>query len=228
MERKNKLGNFFCFFSFLCVLLQPIMMENNNFLEKGTALFLKYGPKTVTMDDVAKEFGMSKKTLYQLYANKDELLKAVLLHIVRNVINDVKRRVEEVDHPLQLFLRTEASFAEFMVEDRDIFMLQMSRYYPEIFREHSLSVFEEINAFLTEVIIEGRKKGMIREDFDIRTYSKFVMILNQSAIESPFFENAFEQRATIRSGIDGFYLNAILTEKGKLKLKELKENDKED
>lgn len=204
------------------------MMENNNFLEKATALFLKYGPKTVTMDDVAKEFGMSKKTLYQLYANKDELLKAVLFDIVRNVINDVKRRMKEVDHPLQLFLRTEASFAEFMVEDRDIFMLQMSRYYPEIFREHSLSVFEEINAFLTEIIIEGRKKGMIREDFDIRTYSKFVMILNQSAIESPFFENAFEQRATIRSGIDGFYLNAILTEKGKLKLKELKENDKED
>lgn len=204
------------------------MMENNNFLEKATALFLKYGPKTVTMDDVAKEFGMSKKTLYQLYANKDELLKAVLFDIVRNVINDVKRRMKEVEHPLQLFLHTEASFAEFMVEDRDIFMLQMSRYYPEIFREHSLSVFEEINAFLTEVIIEGRKKGMIREDFDIRTYSKFVMILNQSAIESPFFENAFEQRATIRSGIDGFYLNAILTEKGKLKLKELKENDKED
>ena len=204
------------------------MMENNNFLEKATALFLKYGPKTVTMDDVAKEFGMSKKTLYQLDANKDELLKAVLLHIVRNVINDVKRRVKEVDHPLQLFLRTEASFAEFMVEDRDIFMLQMSRYYPEIFREHSLSVFEEINAFLTEIIIEGRKNGVIREDFDIRTYSKFVMILNQSAIESPFFENAFEQRATIRSGIDGFYLNAILTEKGKLKLKELKENDKKD
>lgn len=204
------------------------MMGNNNFLEKATALFLKYGPKTVTMDDVAKEFGMSKKTLYQLYANKDELLKAVLFDIVRNVINDVKRRMKEVDHPLQLFLRTEASFAEFMVEDRDIFMLQMSRYYPEIFREHSLSVFEEINAFLTEIIIEGRKKGMIREDFDIRTYSKFVMILNQSAIESPFFENAFEQRATIRSGIDGFYLNAILTEKGKLKLKELKENDKED
>ncbi len=204
------------------------MMENNNFLEKATALFLKYGPKTVTMDDVAKEFGMSKKTLYQLYANKDELLKAVLLDIVRNVINDVKRRMKEVEHPLQLFLRTEASFAEFMVEDRDIFMIQMSRYYPEIFREHSLSVFEEINAFLTEIIIEGRKNGVIREDFDIRTYSKFLMILNQSSIESPFFENAFEQRATIRSGIDGFYLNAILTEKGKLKLKELKENDKED
>ncbi len=204
------------------------MMENNNFLEKATALFLKYGPKTVTMDDVAKEFGMSKKTLYQIYANKDELLKAVLLFIVRNVINDVKRRMDEAEHPLELFLHTEASFADFMVEDRDIFMMQISRYYPEIFKEHSLSVFEEINAFLTEIIIEGRKKGMIRDDFDIRTYSKFIMILNQSAIESPFFENAFEHRAAIRAGIDGFYLNAILTEKGKLKLKELKENDKKD
>ncbi|HAI79685.1 MAG TPA: TetR/AcrR family transcriptional regulator, partial [Chryseobacterium sp.] len=51
---------------------------DKKFLEKVVELFIDNGAKTLTMDDIAKEFGMSKKTLYQKYANKEALLEDVL------------------------------------------------------------------------------------------------------------------------------------------------------
>ena len=46
------------------------MDEKTFFLSKASELFIENGAKTLTMDDVAKEFGISKKTLYQKYKNK--------------------------------------------------------------------------------------------------------------------------------------------------------------
>ena len=46
------------------------MEEKTNFLSKATQLFIENGAKFVTMDEIAKEFGISKKTLYQKYKNK--------------------------------------------------------------------------------------------------------------------------------------------------------------
>ena len=54
------------------------MAKKDHFIEKVSHLFIEYGAKTFTMDDIAKEFSMSKKTLYQQFKNKDELLEAVL------------------------------------------------------------------------------------------------------------------------------------------------------
>ena len=56
-------------------------MEDNQFLQKATELFIENGAKTLTMDDVAKEFGMSKKTIYQKYKNMEALLELSLIHI---------------------------------------------------------------------------------------------------------------------------------------------------
>ncbi len=56
--------------------------EFENILEKVSELYNKYGIKSVTMDDVARELGISKKTLYQYVENKNELVSKVLDYLL--------------------------------------------------------------------------------------------------------------------------------------------------
>ena len=56
--------------------------EFQNILEKVSALYMKYGIKSITMDDVARELGISKKTLYQFVENKNELVEKVVDYVM--------------------------------------------------------------------------------------------------------------------------------------------------
>src|SRR5215475_6187544 len=53
-------------------------MTKERILEKAHELFMRYGVRSVSMDDIAAQLGMSKKTLYQYYTDKEELVDAVL------------------------------------------------------------------------------------------------------------------------------------------------------
>ena len=51
---------------------------------QATDLFMRYGIRSVSMDDIANNLGMSKKTIYQFYADKDELVDAVIEHEINH------------------------------------------------------------------------------------------------------------------------------------------------
>src|SRR3954468_1153843 len=59
------------------IVLPPIMDPKERILVKSNELFNRYGIRSVSMDDIAAQLGMSKKTLYQYYSDKDDLVNAV-------------------------------------------------------------------------------------------------------------------------------------------------------
>ena len=63
------------------LVLRPIMTEidtRERIKQKAHDLFMQYGLRSVSMDDIANSLGMSKKTIYQYFADKDELVDAVV------------------------------------------------------------------------------------------------------------------------------------------------------
>src|SRR5689334_12645565 len=71
--------------------------------QKADELFMKYGIRSVSMDDIANALGMSKKTIYQYFVDKDELVDAVveadisnMQHDCASVMNDAKDAVHEI------------------------------------------------------------------------------------------------------------------------------------
>ena len=62
---------------------------DKEFLHKVSELFIENGAKTLTMDEIAREFSISKKTLYQKYANKEALLEDVLKYNLENIIEKI-------------------------------------------------------------------------------------------------------------------------------------------
>jgi AcrR family transcriptional regulator len=77
------------------------MGHKERILEKATDLFMRYGIRSITMDEIATQLGVSKKTLYQFFADKDAMVEAVM--------NEETKRNEEGCRQFRLWLKTQCT-----------------------------------------------------------------------------------------------------------------------
>ena len=210
------------FFSFRFLSLHPIMDDKKCFLEKLLGLFQVYGAKTLTMDDIAKEFSISKKTLYQKYSHKEDLICDVLDFISEEGLNEVDKVREEYDCPIESLLVSGARMDEITCKQKNIFVIQLLKYYPDIFHSHQVSVSVRIIKILKEDYKKGVEIGYFREDISIDLYIKFLITLFFSTDISPLFTEETDKKS-LSVAMKLLYLDAIVTDEGKQRLNELKE-----
>lgn len=196
------------------------MQENNCFLDKLLGLFKVYGAKTLTMDDIAKEFSMSKKTLYQKYKNKEDLIAEVLEHISVTAIEEVEEVKKQYSCPVEIMFVSGTRIDNITGQEKNAFVLQLLKYYPDIFHQHQKSISKKIIEIVRQNYEEGIELGYYRTDVPIELFIKLLTILLFSVDVSPLFEEE-KNKKSVSNGVKLFYLNAIVTEKGKKRLKEL-------
>ena len=199
------------------------MEEKTNFLSKATQLFIENGAKSVTMDEIAKEFGISKKTLYQKYKNKEELLEEVLKYKLQEVIERLKYLDENIDNAVARMFCRDEEIDKVSHSNNNILIRQLLKYYPAIFHKHMLNFSTKFSEVLVHNIEKGRKQGLYREDFDPELYAKLFFQLVMSYDSSPYFDVELIELENFMQETMFFYLNAITNEKGKEVLKNLKQ-----
>ena len=199
------------------------MEEKTNFLSKATQLFIENGAKSVTMDEIAKEFGISKKTLYQKYKNKEELLEEVLKYKLQEVIERLKYLDENIDNAVARMFCRDEEIDKVSHSNNNILIRQLLKYYPAIFHKHMLNFSTKFSEVLVHNIEKGRKQGLYREDFDPELYAKLFFQIVMSYDSSPYFDVELIELENFMQETMFFYLNAITNEKGKEVLKNLKQ-----
>ena len=140
---------------------------------KAEELFMQYGIRSVSMDDIANNLGMSKKTLYQYFADKDELVEAVVdghINIVQGDCINCRKEAKDAIH--EIFLTMEHIMEEFSN------MNPMLLYDMEKFHFKAYQRFREYkDKFLLQIIranIEwGIKDEYYRNDINVEVMSKF-------------------------------------------------------
>ncbi|MBF8456330.1 TetR/AcrR family transcriptional regulator [Kaistella sp. G5-32] len=196
------------------------MSADKEFLLKVAELFAENGAKTLTMDDIAKEFAMSKKTLYQHYKNKEDLLTEVLDYKLDLVVETLLLNDSKSENAIERMFLREKDFESFSRTNKTTFIRQLIKYYPSIYNQHILSIDEKISKIVTHNIKLGRDQGYYRTDFDERLYIKFLLQLMFSYEDSPLFENEVNDRQCFCLEVMVFYMHSIATKKGKDFLKD--------
>lgn len=189
------------------------------FLEKVVTLFLENGAKTVTMDDVAREFGMSKKTLYQKYKNKEALLEDVLTFKLNEVIEKLQQLDAKIDNAVERMFCRDEHIEKAVQSNNSLLIRQLIRYYPSIFNRHMMQFSDKFADVMVHNIERGRNQGYYRTDFDAKIYAKIFFLLVMSYESSPFIDTAEIEKEHYNNEAMMFYMNAITTEKGKEYLK---------
>jgi len=145
-------------------------------------LFFKFGVRSVSMDDIASEVGISKKTIYQFYKDKNELVESVLAHIIeRNTQhcssclmeaeNAVHEAVLNLDFVIEIFKSMNASL-----------LYDLKKYHPKAF-----TLFQKYkNEFLLNMTIKNLERGVQEDLFRAEINIPVIARLKVEAISSMF------------------------------------------
>lgn len=168
------------------------MDQKQNIITTARRLFEQAGIKSVSMDDICHELGMSKKTLYQYFAQKDELVEAVL--------GDFSREMEE---KIANFLQSDFSVwnvidhyleeAKSMPDVRKIppFIYDLTKYYPTLACAQHSKVQARNREVVTYIIEKGIAEGVFRAELDIAMTSYLFVKMHDVAMEEGLrIENA--------------------------------------
>lgn len=184
-------------------------------LEKVSKLFVEYGAKAVTMDDIAKALRISKKTLYENYKNKEVLIEETLAYRIEKVLRKMKTLDEENQNAVERMFARDEEIEKMSQTNNSIHLKQLMKYYPDIFNKHMLYFSEKLSEILIHNIHRGRKQGLYREDFDENFYAKQFFHLTMSYDASPYFKTEYLSRKEYQRNTLFFYMNSITTEKGR-------------
>jgi AcrR family transcriptional regulator len=187
-------------------------------IEAARNHFFAHGFRGVTMDDLAAELGMSKKTLYACFSSKAVLLRAVLLDKFERIESDLQRVTSaysmDVPQALQRLLACMQSHAE---EIQPPFVRDIRREAPEMFRLVQSRRRDVIQRYFGKLLNDGRRAGIIRKDISTRLMIEILLGATEAIMNPP---KMAELDLTPRAGflaIITVIFEGLLTEKGRAK-----------
>jgi AcrR family transcriptional regulator len=138
--------------------------------------FFAHGFRGVTMDDLAQELGMSKKTLYACFPGKASLLQAVLMDKFRSIEGDLERITAESSADVLAGLHGLLACVQRHTEEiQPPFVRDMRRAAPEMFQLVQNRRREVIQRYFGKLFDEGRKEGIIRKDIPARLITEILL-----------------------------------------------------
>jgi len=182
--------------------------------EEAAIMFRTYGIRAVTMDMLASQMGISKRTIYEVFRDKDELLRGVLKWMTRKQAEVMKKIFSESENVVEAIFKMLDMMNNHFRNMSPAFQMDIKRYHNEIrekIREANDMPYYGNNA---EIIRRGIKEGVFREDIDIEITNKCLFeVARMSNDKSLFPPDDFMNKDVIRT----FYINylrGISTQKG--------------
>ena len=183
-------------------------------LNKAGEMFLSLGFKSITMDDIARELGVSKKTLYKYFSNKTALVDAST-EAVHNTINDTIIKIKESNfNAIEEEFAVKAIFKEMFKNAKTSPMFQLKKYYPETYTslmERELCMFRDCNV---DNLKKGIEQGFYREGLNIDLIVNFYFTLVFGVFESEMYGGEMQELMKIEYQILEYHIRAIATNKG--------------
>lgn len=163
------------------------MEPQEKILKTSLALFFKYGIKHITMDDIAKELGMSKKTIYQFYKEKDDLVNQLCTIELKTQECEFDEMNKTAKDPIHEIMLISEKMMAMMQNINPMFFLDLQKFYPTAFQK--FQSFKE-NCAYKNILINikrGIELGVYRSDLDV----EFVSRLRMAQIDMLMFGNYF-------------------------------------
>ena len=198
--------------------MPPIMTEEldtkERILLKARELLMTYGIRSVSMDDIASSLGMSKKTIYQFYTDKNSLVESVFSFFIKNneaTCNADVERAENAIHAIFLGLDMAAKMFKSMNQS---LMFDLQKYHPAVFtivhNHKQRYIFEIVKAN----ILQGQKQKLYRSELDAELLARYRVETMFIYFSPTFHQNLKMTFAEVNEQIMMHFLYGLVTPKG--------------
>jgi len=180
-------------------------------IKKATDMFLKLGFKSVTMDDIACEMCISKKTIYKYFSNKEKLVEEGTEVVHQKIHSMMEEIVAKNFNAIEENFQMREMFKEMFQSFDQSPAYQLKKHYPEIYEKMMCNEIEDCSQMFRQNIEKGITQGLYRKETDIEAAVKFYYTLIFSINENTMMEKeAFELELKALE----YHTRAIATEKG--------------
>ena len=104
-------------------------------LDQISVLFLNYGIRSITMDDISSELGISKRTLYQFVENKRDLIHRVIIHEFHKRSSEVEDLLKINFNAIEQLMEIQKLIIHFIKKYSSTIAFDLKKFYPDIFKE---------------------------------------------------------------------------------------------
>lgn len=142
-------------------------------ISKAAELFLKLGFKSVTMDDIANEMCISKKTIYKFFCNKEILIEESTEMVHQTIHESINTIAAKNYNAIKENFEIKKMFKEMFKSGENSPAYQLKKHYPEIYNTVMSREINECNTVFRQNIVKGIQQGLYRENLDIDIYVGF-------------------------------------------------------
>lgn len=215
------------FLAFPFVLLHAENLETvkEKILQKAAEMFLQIGVKSVTMDEIAAELGMSKKTIYAHFPTKTKLIEATTFYVFEEISNGIDQIKSKHKNPIEEHFVIKNFALRHLKNEKSSPQFQLQKYYPALF-----GVVKDKQQTLLEGLIKsnldrGVKEGYYRKEIDVPFICRIYFIEIMGIKDRDLFpESQFRTPELVEKHLE-YHLRAIVTEKGLSTLEDFLKNN---
>ena len=188
--------------------------------------FMQYGFKTFTMDDLANKMEMSKKTLYEHFPSKQDLVDACLDYALEMSCTNVTTFIEGEGSVIENVYRNQKKVQEVFNINSDRPIWELQKYYPKTY-ERMEGEFAKTDAlFIDKLLEKGWQEGLFRKDINVNFYKVFYTSVQRlRSITHTFPEREFPFWETIYTILEYFF-RILVNEKGLKELERVLEQER--
>ncbi len=187
-------------------------------LEVASEMFLNLGFKSVTMDDIANEMGISKKTIYQHFANKNKLVEATTDFVFHFVCSGIDCIRAENNDPIAELFQINTFIKQLLKNEKASPQHQLQKYYPRIYKKLKESQFSIMHECVIGNLKRGIEQGVYRKEIDPEVIGRF-HFLGATGIKNQdlFPPDIYSPNDVVDMFLE-YHLRGIVTSKGEREL----------
>lgn len=196
----------------------------NRILSGSEELFMRYGVRSISMDDIARHLGVSKKTLYQHFADKDDLVTHVSSsHLERDkvLLSDLKK---QAGNAIDELARISIWIKEDLEQINPTLMIDIQKYHPTAFSIWVNYRENFIRASVVQNIEQGKREGYFRQDVDADVIAISRLLLLEAAFDHRHFPHEKFKVVDVQSQLFDFFVYGLCTDKGRQLYEQYKHN----
>jgi len=183
-------------------------------LKTAVDLFWRYGVKSVTMDDIAKELGISKKTIYQQFNDKDAIVKEVVEQELQCEQTDMDRLEAEASDPIEEVMRTSDYMRARFATMSPVLLNDLKKYHPKAWAMVQKHKHEHIIRGISGNLQRGMAAGLYRSDLDVDVLARMRVEQIEMAFDPAIFPPQKFAMIEVHTQLIHHFLRGILTDRG--------------
>jgi AcrR family transcriptional regulator len=194
--------------------------KTQKILEQATVLFMQYGIKSLTMDDIARHLGMSKKTLYQSFSDKADLVIKVIQAYMNDEITAICSIQEKSENAIEEMFLISQHVSKHLQSMHPSILFDLEKYYPAAFGKFNEYKTQVIMSCIAKNIEQGVEQALYRDNINIPIVAGLYVGRMDIIFDQQLFPAAQYNAKDVYFEAIRYHIRGIASEKGMEYLKD--------